>query len=94
MKQIKPISTSIKQIVKNNELLIIREDSSNFDGTSNVYCHNGNEILWYAELTSPEDFYTNDLIIFEDNLFSFTWEGYKVHIDVSTGKIISKELAK
>ena len=94
MKQIKPISTNIQQLIIIDDFIIIREDSSDFNGTSNIYCHNGNEVIWYAELPNTNDYYSNDIIISEGKVFSSTWDGWTVELNTNTGKIITKKFTK
>lgn len=92
---IKPISTNIRQIIKiDNDFLIIREDYYQFEGVSNVYCLKDNNIIWYAELPSKEDYYSNDLQIRNGNLQSSSWGGFTIKIDIKTGKILEKAFSK
>ena len=92
---IKPISTNIKQIIKlDRDLLIIREDSHNFEGPSNVYCLDKSDVIWYSELPSEGDYYSNDLQIKEGDLTVSSWSGQTVKIDVETGKILQKTFTK
>ena len=94
MKQIKPISTNIKQLIIIDNNIVIREDSSNFTGISNIYCHNGNEIIWYAELPNENDYYSNDILISEGKIFASTWEGYTIELNTANGKIMTKKFTK
>ncbi len=92
---IKPISTNIRQIIKLDEdLLIIREDSHNFEGLSNVYCLNKSDVIWYSELPSEKDYYSNDLQFKEGSLTVSSWGGQTVEIDIKTGKILQKSFTK
>lgn len=43
---IRPISTSIKEILKKGDTLIIREDSYKFEGISNKYRENYSQPLY------------------------------------------------
>ena len=90
---IKPISTNIRQIIKTDkERLIIREDSHNFEGKSNVYCIENSHIIWHAELPSEKDYYSNDLQPLGSNLKVSSWNGETVEIDSNTGKILKISL--
>ena len=92
---IKPISTNIKQIIKiDNDILIIREDSNNFEGVSNVYCLKNSDLIWYSELPSEKDYYSNDLQFTGANLKVSSWDGQTVVLDIKTGKILHKIFTK
>lgn len=92
---IKPISTNIKQLIKiDDDLLIIREDSYNFEGLSNIYCLKDSDIVWYSELPGKKDYYPNDLHFENGNLMVSSWNGYTVQIDIKTGKILHKLFTK
>ena len=92
---IKPISTNIRQIVKTKDnYLIIREDSYNFKGLSNVYCLKESDIIWYAELPNVNHYYSNDLLLKDDNLQASTWEGDTVEINIKTGQIMNEKFTK
>lgn len=93
---INPISTNIRQIIKtDNDFFVIREDYYKFDKTSNIYCLYNDEIIWFAELTSPEDYYTDEMILLNDQTIkSGTWGGFTVEIDIKTGKILQKSFTK
>lgn len=92
---IKPISTSIRQVVRLGEHFIIREDHYEFKGRSNIYCLNNDEVIWYAELPSEDDVYSNEIKVTEnDTLKTSSWNGFTVEIDIENGKILEKYFTK
>lgn len=95
MINIKPISTNIRQLIKTDNKFIILEDYYKFEKESNMYCLQDNKIIWFAELPSPEDFYSNEILFLGNNVIkSGTWSGFSVEIDVDTGKILNKSFTK
>lgn len=94
MVSIKPISTSIVQIIQSEEKLILREDYYKFNGDSNVYCIIEGKLAWIAELPEKEDYYSNDLLIKNGKLIGYSWSGFSVDLDIETGKILDKRFAK
>lgn len=99
-KEHKAISTSFSQIevLKDGRILILENYYKYENGqNSNLYCLNQNlEIVWFLPTGINEDgvdvyvgFSTKG-----NQIFTNTWNGFRVEIDVETGIIINKQFTK
>ncbi len=95
MIKITAISTKIDKIIQIGEVYIILEDYYKFEGISNLYSiDKNNNIIWFAEIPIENDKYVNINIFNNSIIESTTWNGFKVHIDTQSGKIINKIYSK
>jgi len=95
-KEHKPLSTSFSQIeVLNDGRILILENYYKFkyEQKSNLYCLNQDiDIDWFLPIQNADiyvGFSTNG-----NQVFANTWNGFRVGIDVETGKIISMQFTK
>ena len=99
-KEHKAISTSFSQIevLKDGRILVLENYYKYENGQkSNLYCLNYKiEIEWFLPTGINEDgvdvyvgFSTNG-----NQIFANTWSGFRVEIDVESGKIINKQFTK
>ncbi len=94
---IKPLSTSIcqKKDLSNGSIIIL-ENYYKFIGESNLYCidKKSQQVIWFAELPMPNDFYANDFSINNSEITIASFGGITVKIDCNTGKITNAILTK
>ena len=98
IKDVKISNTAISNIlIRKNKIFILCEDYE-FDlekYISNLSCYNDKlENIWYAQLPSPTDIYTETNTSIKKDLIAYTWESWRCFLNMETGKIIRKNFTK
>lgn len=89
-----PRQTKIVEVHDCGRIAVVREDYYQFKG-SNVYAIDENfNIVWEAQLPHQSDTFANELVRDDCGFVTSTWNGIKVLIEQSSGKITKLGITK